>query len=154
MQAQISIQINHSEVKINNTVVQPFFTIDDYIKILGQPSRKILTAVTSYYYDNLGFQLASENSKFISVIKICYFDKSEFSTTSSFKVSLIVGGYSITGYTSLSSFKSIEDLYIKSDEVMTMLGLYRAAIGTNSFFIAYDHSDTGKLLSIEIDIKY
>lgn len=154
LSGQTKVELTKGDVKINGTIIKPYFTFADFSKIIGQPNRKDLTKVTSYIYDNLGIMLIFlEGSPYIESFSIYYNDKSEFATTSSFNGSLIIGGYSIHGYTSLGSMRKIEDLFVKTDEIWPLSGVYQAAIGITQLMLIYDPSNTDKLLHIEIVIK-
>jgi len=141
------IEVNENGLSINKNRFDMDSTLDDYIRVLGNPSRVTELMNTIHTYDDAGIRLYHPpNSNEINSVSIDFTrGDNEFSPKHAFSGNLVIGGSNIQSSSSLDSLKSINALTVDDSS----FGVHRGYLGDTILIFEYmESTDKLDVLSI------
>lgn len=144
------IEVNENGLSINNNRFDMDSTLDDYIKVLGNPSRVTELMNTIHTYDDAGIMLyhPPHSNEIISVSIDYTRGDYEFSPKHVFSGNLVIGGSIVQSTSSLDFLKSINTLTLEDSS----FGVYRGHLGDTTLIFEYLES-TDKLDGLAISFS-
>ncbi len=132
------IEVNENALSINNNRFDMDSTLDDYIKVLGNPSRVTELMNTIHTYDDDGIRLyhPPDSDRVISVGIDFRNYGYQFSPKHTFQGVLTIGHLSVDSSLHLDSLRSIPGLTLEDLE----FGVYRGTLGSIILMFDYQQS--------------
>jgi len=144
------IEVDENGLSINKNKFNMDSTLDDYIRVLGNPSRVTELMNTIHTYDDAGIMLyhPPHSNEIISISIDFARSDYEFSPKHAFSGILVIGGSNIQTSSSLDSLKSINALTVDDSS----FGVHRGYLGDTILIFEYVDS-IDKLAGIGISFS-